>query len=93
MSNKSNIHFEVSERKILLRLFDVLFALGGLYFISMQFEFDYFYITKENWIWTVILSLYITMVGTVFELYDLQASSKLDVTFKNVVCHLVKTII
>ncbi len=85
MSNKSSIHFEVSERKVLLRLFDVLFALGGLYVISRQFEFDYFYITKENWIWTVILSLYITMVGTVFELYDLQASSKLDVTFKNVV--------
>ena len=85
MSNKSSIHFEVSERKILLRLFDVLFALGGLYVISRQFEFDYFYITKENWIWTVILSLYITMIGTVFELYDLQASSKLDVTFKNVV--------
>ena len=53
--------------------------------MSNQFSFDYFAITKENWIWTFILAAYITLIGTVFELYDLQASSKLDVTFKNVV--------
>jgi exopolysaccharide biosynthesis polyprenyl glycosylphosphotransferase len=75
----------MSERKILLRIFDVVFALLGLYFVSNQFSFDYFAITKENWIWTFVLSAYITIIGTVFELYDLQASSKLDVTFKNVV--------
>ena len=85
MATKNSIHFEVSERKILLRLLDVVFALIGLYFISIEFEFDYFYITKENWIWPAVLAIYITTIGTVFELYDLQASSKLDVTFKNVV--------
>lgn len=85
MATKNSIHFEVSERKILLRLFDVAFALIGLYFISIEFEFDYFYLTKENWTWPVVLAIYITSIGTVFELYDLQASSKLDVTFKNVV--------
>jgi exopolysaccharide biosynthesis polyprenyl glycosylphosphotransferase len=85
MSTKNNIHFEVSERKILLRLLDITFVLIGLYVVSRQFEFDYFAITKENWIWTGILVLYITLLGTVFELYDLQKSSKLDVTFKNVV--------
>jgi len=85
MTNANNIHFEISERKVLLRIFDIVFALFGLYVISNQFEFDYFTITKEYWVWTLILAIYITLVGTIFELYDLQASSKLDVTFKNVV--------
>jgi len=33
----------------------------------------------------LVLALYITIFGTVFELYDLQASSKLDTTFRNIV--------
>ena len=85
MTKTNNIHFEISERKVLLRIFDIVFALLGLYIVSNQFEFDYFAVTKEYWVWTVILAVYITLIGTVFELYDLQASSKLDVTFKNVV--------
>ena len=85
MTKTNNIHFEISERKVLLRIFDIVFVLVGLYVVSNQFEFDYFAVTKEYWMWTVILAAYITLIGTVFELYDLQASSKLDVTFKNVV--------
>ncbi|MCF6294178.1 MAG: sugar transferase [Flavobacteriaceae bacterium] len=85
MSSKKGIHFEVSERKILLRILDVIAALGGLYIIGHSFEFDYFTITKENWTWSVVLGVYLTIFGSVFELYDLQKSSQLDTVFRNII--------
>lgn len=72
------IHFNISERKILLRIFDVLSILVGLYFVSNTFNFDYFTITKENWRWVLVLIVYVSIFGTVFELYDLQKSSKIE---------------
>lgn len=80
-----DISFEISERKLFLRLFDVAFVLGGLHFVGSFFHFEYFTLTQESWYWSLVLAVYITLIGTVFELYDLQASSRLDTTFKNVV--------
>ncbi|MFH4964323.1 exopolysaccharide biosynthesis polyprenyl glycosylphosphotransferase [Gaetbulibacter sp. M235] len=77
MSNHS-IHFNISERKILLRIFDIVFTLALLYLVSTAFDFDYFTIAKENWTWVFVLILYLSIFGTVFELYDLQKSSKLE---------------
>ena len=77
MSN-SSIHFNISERKILLRVFDVLSILLVLYFVSNSFDFDYFTLTKEKWAWVLVLILYVSIFGTVFELYDLQKSSKIE---------------
>lgn len=85
MSSKSSIHFEISERKILLRIFDVVSVLGALYLIGNVFDFDYFTITKVNWSWTLVLVLYMTIFGTIFELYDLQKSSKFDIILSNIV--------
>ena len=85
MTSKKGIHFEISERKILLRLVDVIAIFIGLYAIGYSFEFDYFTITKENWTWSLVLALYITLFGTIFELYDLQKSSKLDTVFRNII--------
>jgi exopolysaccharide biosynthesis polyprenyl glycosylphosphotransferase len=85
MSRKKGIHFEISERKVLLRVFDLLAVFIALYSIGYSFEFDYFKITKEYWFWSLILSLYLSIFGTVFELYNLQQSSKLDTTFKNII--------
>ncbi len=85
MSSKRGIHFEISERKILLRILDVIAVLGGLYIIGYSFEFDYFTVTKENWTWSVVLGVYLTIFGSVFELYDLQKSSQLDTVFRNVI--------
>lgn len=85
MPTKKGIHFEVSERKVLLRIFDVAIVLFGLYVIGLFFDFEYFELTKENWIWSLVLIVYLTIFGSVFELYDLKQSSKLDTTFKNIV--------
>ena len=77
MSN-SGIHFNISERKVLLRIFDVLSILLVLYIVSNWFDFDYFTITKVKWTWVLVLILYVSIFGTVFELYDLQKSSKIE---------------
>lgn len=77
MSN-SKIHFEISERKILLRLFDLLFIGLALYGLSRISGFYYFRIDENNWRWLIVLALYVMVFGTIFELYDLQKSSKLE---------------
>ncbi|WP_370479391.1 sugar transferase [Tamlana flava] len=76
--SKNSIHFNLSERKILLRVFDIIFILALLYFVGNTFNFDYFKITKENWTWVFVLILYMSIFGTIFELYDLQKSSKIE---------------
>ena len=81
----SGIHFNISERKVLLRFFDVIFTLALLYSLSKIFDFDYFTINKENWTWVFVLILYLSIFGTVFELYDLQTSSKIEKIIPNIV--------
>lgn len=85
MAPKSNIHFEISERKLLLRIFDIVFFLLGLFVVSNSFDFDYFMITKEQWNWTFVLILYYSIFSNVFELYNLQKASRYDSTFQNLV--------
>jgi len=85
MSKNKGIHFEISERKVLLRIFDILVVLLALELIGYYFQFDYFLVTKEQWLWSLVLGFYLTVFGTIFELYNLKQSSKLDTTFKNIV--------
>ena len=75
MNSKAKIHFEMSERKILLRLFDVVSVLGLLHLLGIIFDFHYFRISETNFYWTIILSLYILFFGSVFEMYNLQVAS------------------
>lgn len=85
MTKTSKIHFEISERKVLLRLLDILTVFFVLYGVGEVFVFDYFKIAKDRWEWLIVLALYLSIFGTIFELYDLQKASKLDVVFKNIV--------
>ena len=75
MTSKSNMHFEISERKILLRFFDVVFVLGILHLLGIIFDFHYFKISESNFYWTIILSIYLLFFGSVFEMYNLQVAS------------------
>ncbi len=63
----------------------MLAILGMLYLVSSLFAFDYFKPTPENWTWVVVLLLYISVFGTVFEIYDLQKASKREKVFSNIV--------
>ncbi|MFT7250828.1 MAG: exopolysaccharide biosynthesis polyprenyl glycosylphosphotransferase [Flavobacterium sp.] len=75
MKSKKKIHFEISERKILLRIIDVVFVLISLYTLGKVFSFSYFFIDFSNFYWTIVLALYINFFGTIFELYNLQVAS------------------
>ena len=84
MSQKPLIHFEISERKILLRLFDMVSVLLTLALVGIVFQFDYFRIDTNNWIWTIVFLLYLNLFGNIFELYDLQKADRFDSVIKNV---------
>ncbi|RFN60064.1 sugar transferase [Marixanthomonas ophiurae] len=85
MTQKGSIHFEISERKILLRIFDIVSVLLLLYGIGQVFNFDYFKINSEHWVWSIVLALYLTIFATIFELYNLQKASKLETVIQNIV--------
>ncbi|RMA57995.1 sugar transferase [Ulvibacter antarcticus] len=85
MDQKSSIHFDISERKVLLRILDVVSVLGLLYIVGQVFDFDYFKINSTHWVWSIVLGLYLTIFATIFELYDLQKASKFEVVVQNVI--------
>lgn len=85
MATNSGIHFEISERKVLLRLFDLCFIGFSLFLVSTFTQFDYFILSPKHWVWFTILSIYISVFGTVLELYDLQKSSKLNSVLKTII--------
>jgi exopolysaccharide biosynthesis polyprenyl glycosylphosphotransferase len=75
MTKNKKIHFEISERKILLKLFDVISVLLMLYLISSIFDFNYFTFNSHNYYWTIVLAFYLNVFGSVFEMYNLQVAS------------------
>ena len=85
MSKKDTYHFEMSERKLLLRLLDVGLALLGLHFLGRIFDFDYFIIREDKWLWSLLLAGYIWFFGSIFEIYDLQKSSNFFKIIKGIV--------
>lgn len=84
MATRPLFHFEISERKILLRSLDFLAILICLSLVGIIFNSNYFHLTVQNWPWTLILLLYFGVFGSIFELYDLQKASKFDYVFQNV---------
>lgn len=93
MNKNRNIHFEISERKIFLRILDIGFVLSALYLARILFDFDYFKVSFDRPIFTVFLVVYFTLLGSVFELYDLQKSSQLEVTVRNVILTALVTVL
>ncbi|WP_438963145.1 sugar transferase [Nonlabens sp.] len=85
MSQSGSIHFEISERKVLLRVIDVVVVLAALHVVGTIFDFDYFKINEEHWLWIVVLGVYLLFFATVFELYHLQRASRIAATLRGVV--------
>lgn len=75
MSVPQRIHFEISERKVLLRLMDVFITVLTLGLIGHYFQFDYFKLSQTNFYWTIVLAVYLILFGTIFEMYNLQTAS------------------
>lgn len=85
MSKHSSIHFDISERKVLLRFVDIASVLFTLYFVGQVFDFDYFKINQIDWMWSIVLGVYLTIFASIFELYDLQKSSRFEVVVQNII--------
>ncbi len=85
MSPKKKMHFEISERKVLLRIFDIFFVFLFLRVIGDFFEFNYFSITIDNYYWAIVLAIYLTTIGTIFEMYNLQISSNRYQIIKSII--------
>ena len=85
MSKLKDIHFEVSERKILLRIFDVISVLLSLYLVGIVFKFNYFNISMTNFYWTIVLGIYLNFIGSVFEMYNLQVASNQFQVIKSII--------
>ena len=75
MFNSNKIHFEISERIVLLRIFDVAVVLLTLRLADVFFNFNYFNFSTQNFYWTIVLGIYLNILGTVFEMYNLQVAS------------------
>jgi len=87
------IHFEISERKVLLRLFDVVFIFSMLALVSGLFDFDYFYLSTTRWTWALLLLLYYFIFAAIFELYDLQKAASFQSTLKSGVLAISSTVL
>lgn len=85
MNKYKEIHFEVSERKILLRIFDVISVLLSLYLVGIVFKFNYFNISTTNFYWTIVLGIYLNFIGSVFEMYNLQVASNQFQIIKSII--------
>lgn len=69
------MHFEISERKMILYLFDIVFVLVALYLAGNIFDLDYLKFAIGNFYWVLFLVIYLNIFGTIFEMYNLQVSS------------------
>lgn len=85
MNSNNKIHFEISERKLLLKGFDVIFVLVSLFLVSSIFKFNYFTFTTTDYYWAIVLALYINIFGSVFETYNLQVASNQSQMIKNII--------
>ncbi|MCM4161379.1 exopolysaccharide biosynthesis polyprenyl glycosylphosphotransferase [Antarcticibacterium flavum] len=85
MPQKSLVHFEISERKVLLRLIDNVAVLFCLSLVGIIFDYAYFKVTDYQWEWVFMLLLYLNIFSTIFELYDLQQAGRFEAVLKNVI--------
>ena len=74
--DKKKKHINISERLLLLRLFDITSSLAGLYVLSYFFDFEYINKYNDNFeSWAITLSIYILFFGQIFEMYRLKVAS------------------
>jgi exopolysaccharide biosynthesis polyprenyl glycosylphosphotransferase len=85
MTHHKGIHFEVSERKLLLRILDLLMIGLGIYLLPLVVKFEYLLFDSENLVAFLVLMVYYSIFATVFELYELYPASKFSLTFRNAV--------
>ncbi len=82
--SSTNLHFTISERKLYLRFFDIVFTMFGLFLIESIFDFQYFNFHNENsFVWSVLLIFYLLFFGEIFEMYNLKVASDKYLTVRS----------
>lgn len=94
MSQQGIFHFEMSERKVLLRLFDIIFISITIVSLNYLFEDTYIYFGKNFLLWLLCYLSYFIFFATVFELYVLKKAESRFIVVKNIfLCLLTTTIL
>tara|TARA_R110002049_G_scaffold94037_2_gene231986 strand:- start:8196 stop:9575 length:1380 start_codon:yes stop_codon:yes gene_type:complete len=83
---KQKKYFNISERKILLRVIDALVIVVSL-FLSFEFlEFNYFNFNNENVFgWILLLIIYYLIFGEIFQLFNLNISNNRYLVVRSIV--------
>lgn len=85
MRSNNKMHFEISERKVLLFAVDAIFVLLGMYFLNVFFDYQYFAFEITTIYRSIIFVAYLYVFGTIFEMYNLQVSSNQFQILKSVI--------
>ena len=93
MVSNRKMHFEISERKILLRIFDIAFILSALFLLNYLFEVQYFNLDRTYYFRPLMLIAYLTIFGSIFEMYNLQVASNQFQILKSVVLTVTTTVL
>lgn len=84
MLQRKDIHFERSERKVLLRIIDLVVVLLGIITAKHFLNFEYF--TETYFYYHIfLLFIYMSFFGTVFDMYHLPTSIDRVQTIKSTV--------
>ena len=82
----SKSYYNISERKLLLKLVDILFIIVSLFFASHYLDFTYFSFSNESiFKWILLLILYYLFFGEIFMLYNLTISNNRYTVFRSIV--------
>lgn len=72
---RDKIHFELSERKMMLHFVDVVCVLLALNVTGNFFGLEYLISAVSNGVHLLVLLIYLKLIGAVFEFYNLQVAS------------------
>lgn len=90
---KRKMHFEISERKVLLSLFDGVFVFTALILLSLIFDYNYYVLEDGKYLKSFLLIGYIFLFGTIFEMYNLQTASNQFQILRSVVLTSISAVI
>lgn len=80
----NNFYFNISERRLYLRVLDIGFTVLGLYLLDVYFNFDYFDFSNPSCaLWISTLIIYLMVFGEIFEMYDLKVASDKYLTLRS----------
>ncbi len=85
MPIKEVSNFELSERKLLLRLFDIVLLIFNITALNYLFEEPYIHFHPKYWTWVIVYVFYYIFFATVFELYVLKKAESRFKVFQNLV--------